>query len=302
MHILITGGTGTIGRRLSQHLIKHRHKVTVLSRRPYRPATLPSQINFARWDGKSAGGWEHLVEEVDAIVNLAGAGLADGRWTAERKKLLVSSRVDAGNAVSEAIATAENKPKVVIQSSAIGYYGTHQNMVVTESGAAGDDFLANLCKQWEASTEAIDQMGVRRVVVRTGVVLDMDGGAFPRMVLPFRFFAGGPVSNGRQWVSWIHYLDVVDGMRFLIEHGTVSGPVNLTAPNPVQNRTLAKAIGKALKRPALAPAPGFVLKIIFGEMSTVLLDGQQVLPGCLNAAGYQFKFPTVRDAVQDLLG
>jgi len=302
MHILITGGTGTIGRRLSQHLIKHGHKITVLSRQPYRPATLSSRVNFAQWNAKSANGWGHLVEEADAIVNLAGAGLADARWSAERKALLVSSRVNAGDGVSEAIASAENKPQVVIQSSAIGYYGTHQNMAVTESGTAGDDFLANLCEKWEASTEAVEQMGVRRVVIRTGVVLDTEGGAFPRMVLPFRLFAGGPVGNGHQWVSWIHYLDVVDSIRFLIEHGAVSGAVNLTAPNPVQNRTLAKAIGKALNRPAFIPAPGFVLKIVFGEMSTVLLDGQQVLPGCLDGAGYDFKFSTVQGAVQDLLG
>jgi hypothetical protein len=301
MHILMTGGTGTIGRRLVQHLTLHGHRVTVLSRQPYKPATLPAKIRFAPWDGKSVAGWGHFIEEIDAIVNLAGAGLAEARWSPARKKLIVDSRAGAGQALVEAIRAANNKPKVLVQSSAVGFYGTG-NTAITESAGPGDDFLAEVCKQWEASTEGVEEMGVRRVVIRTGVVLDTAGGAFPKLVMPFRFFAGGPVGSGRQWVSWIHHLDAVGAIRFLIENESVAGAVNLTAPNPAQNRTLAKTIGKTLKRPSFFLMPGFVLKIIFGEMSTVLLDGQQVLPGRLDGCGYQFKFPTAQQAIQDLLG
>ena len=300
MHILIAGGTGTIGRRLVGHLTQHGHLVTVLSRQPYKPATLPAKIRFARWDGQSTDGWSHLIEEVDAIINLAGVGIGDARWSPARKELIVSSRVNAGKTLVEAIRAAENKPQVLIQSSAVGYYGPG-NAAITESAGPGDDFLAGVCKLWEASTNSVEEMGVRRVVIRTGVVLDTTGGALPKMVMPFRFFAGGPIGSGKQWVSWIHYQDLVAAIRFLIENDSVAGAVNVTAPNPVQNRALAKAIGQALRRPSFMPVPGFVFKIIFGQMSTVLLDGQQVLPGRLDGSGYQFKFPTVQQAVEDLL-
>jgi len=301
MHILVTGGTGTIGRRLVAHLILKGHTVTVVSRQPYKPASLPAKIGFAQWDGKTAEGWGRLVEEADAIVNLAGAGIGDARWTKERKKLIVDSRVNPGNAIVEAVRAAENKPGVVVQSSAVGYYGTEHSGAITESANAGDDFLAEVCKKWEASTQTVEDMGVRHVVIRSGVVLDTQGGALPRMLLPFRFFAGGPVGSGRQWVSWIHYFDEVDAINLLLQEESVSGAVNLTAPYPVQNRTLAKAIGKAMKRPSFMPVPGFVMKLIFGEMATVLLDGQQALPGRLEGLGYQFKFPKIEAAMEDLI-
>ncbi len=301
MHILITGGTGTIGRRLVEHAIGSGHVVTVVSRQPYKPASLPAKIRFAQWDGKTARGWGHLLENVDAVVNLAGAGLANARWSKERKQLLIDSRVQAGQAVVEAIRAAENKPRVLIQASAVGYYGVRQSGAITESAAAGDDYLASVCQQWEASTQAVEEMDVRRVVIRSGVVLDSRGGALPKMLLPFRMFAGGPIGSGRQWVSWIHHYDETGAILFLIGQDSVSGAVNLTAPNPVPNKVLAKAIGKAMKRPAFVPTPGFVLKVVFGEMSTVLLDGQQALPGRLDGLGYQFRFARVEEAMMDLL-
>lgn len=302
MHILITAGTGTIGRRLVQHLIQHGHLVTVVSRQPFKPASLPAKINFAQWDGKTATGWGHLVEEVDAIVNLAGAGLGDSRWTEERKKEIIDSRVNPGQAIVEAIDAATKKPQVLIQASAVGYYGPDQDDPLTESSSAGDDFLAEVCKAWEASSEPVESMGVRRVVIRSGVVLDIGGGALPRMLLPFRLFGGGPIGSGRQWFSWIHYYDEVAAIRFLIEQESASGAVNLTAPNPLQNRDFVKVVGKVMKRPAFVPAPGFVFTLAFGEMSTVLLEGQQALPERLQALGYKFKFPEAQEALADILG
>jgi uncharacterized protein (TIGR01777 family) len=301
MRVLITGGTGTVGRRLVDHLFDHKHTAIVISRQPYKPATLPAKITFAQWDSQTAEGWGHLIEEADAVVNLAGAGLADARWTEERKEIIKNSRVQAGQSVVEAIRAAEKKPKVVIQSSAVGYYGPRQDETITEENESGDDFQAEVCRQWEASTEAVEAMGVRRVIIRTGPVLDLRGGALPRMVMPFRFFVGGPVGSGKQWFSWIHYHDVVSAIRFLMENEAASGPFNLTAPNPVTNAQFAKAIGRTMKRPALLPVPGFVLKLLFGEMASVLLEGQQVVPRSLQELGFAFKYPTADEALADLL-
>jgi uncharacterized protein (TIGR01777 family) len=302
MHVLLTGGTGTIGRRLVGYLIEQGHRVTVVSRQPYRPASIPAKIGFAQWDGQSAAGWGHLLEEVVAVVNLAGAGLADSRWTEERKQEIVDSRVNAGKAVAEAFEEAENKPGVLIQASAVAIYGNNADESLTESSRAASDFLADVCQKWEDSTAGVTEMGVRRVVIRTGVVLDTLGGALPRMIMPYRFFVVGRVGAGNQWISWIHYHDVVDSILFLMMQESAAGPVNLTAPEPVQNRTLAKAIGGAMRRPSALPAPGFAMKAAFGEMSTVLLDGQKVLPERLVEAGYEFAFPTVVGAVDNLLG
>ena len=301
MRVLIAGGTGLIGRRLINHLFAHGHTVSVLSRQPFRPPTLRTNIDFFQWDGKTTDGWGHHIEEVDAVVNLAGAGIADKRWSDERKQLLLESRVNAGKALAEAIGAADNKPKVFVQSSAIGYYGAQKNNELSEVSKAGNDFLAGICKQWEDSTEAIEHMGVRRVVIRTGVVLDNLGGAFPKMVMPFKLFVGGPIGSGKQWFSWIHYEDEAAAIRFLLENESAKGVFNLTAPNPNTNKQFSKEIGKTMHKPSFMLAPSFVFKIIFGEMSTVLLDGQRVLPERLLEAGFKFKYPVVESALQDLL-
>lgn len=302
MQIVIAGGTGTIGRRLVQHLLQFGHVVKVVSRQPYKPANLPAKIVFASWDGKSTEGWGNLVEGADAVVNLAGAGIADETWSDARKKEIQESRVNAGKAVIEAIRAASVKPKVLIQASAVGYYGVQNNdQVITEEHPPANDFLGQTCQAWEASTAEAEALGVRRVIIRTGVVLDMQGGALPRMVFPFRFFAGGPIGSGQQWFPWIHYCDEVEAIRFLIPNQAASGPFNLTAPKPLRSRELAKAIGKVLKRPAFAPAPAFAFKTMFGEMATVLLDGQQAVPKRLQELGYQFKFPNIEAALGDVL-
>jgi uncharacterized protein len=303
MQIVITGGTGTVGRRLMHLLLQHGHVVKIVSRQDYKPANLPAKIIFAQWDGKTAEGWGNLVDGAAAVVNLAGAGIADEAWSEARKKEIEESRINAGQAVVEAISAASVKPKVLVQASAVGYYGVQNNdTVITEDSPPGDDFLAKTCQTWEASTAAVEALGVRRVVIRSGVVLDMQGGALPRMILPFRFFAGGPIGSGRQWFPWIHYCDEVEAIRFLIETEAARGPFNLTAPDPLRNRDFARVIGKVMKRPAFAPAPGLAFKVMFGEMSTVLLDGQRVVPKRLQELGYQFKFPQAEAALRDVLG
>lgn len=302
MRILITGGTGTIGDRLIDHLIGHGHALTIVSRQAYKPAHLPAKLTFVQWDGRTAAGWDRHLAETDAVIHLAAANLSDAAWTEKRKEIIRSSRVDSGRAVVEAFEAAEKKPGVLIQASAVGYYGTHDDeRALTEESDPGSDFLADVCRDWEASTEPVEKMGVRRVVIRAGVVLDPQGGALPKMMMPFRFFAGGPVGSGSQWMSWIHYLDTVDAIRFLIENEAARGPFNLTAPTPVRNREFAKTLGSRLKRPSLIPAPAFVLERIYGEMATVVLEGQRVLPKRLQELGYSFKFPELDAALHSLV-
>lgn len=302
MHTIITGGTGLIGRALAESLAADGHKVTVLSRSPQKnQGKMPAGVEVARWDGKSAEGWGYLADGAYAIVNLAGEGIADGRWSAERKRRILQSRVDAGKAVVEAIRQAKVKPKVVIQSSAVGYYGASDAMPLPEESPLGKDFQARVCFEWEASTAEVERMGVRRAIIRSGVVLSTKGGAFPKLLLPFQLFAGGPLGSGKQFFPWIHIDDEVRAIRFLMENEKAKGPFNLTAPQPPTNKEFAQKLGKAMGRPAFLPAPAIAMKILFGEMSTILLDGQRAIPQALEEAGYGFAYPEAVSAIKDIL-
>lgn len=301
MRVIITGGTGLLGRALAASMLRDEHEVIVLSRNPQKGKNMEiGGAQVARWDGKTAQGWGQLAEGADAIVNLAGDNLSSGKWTPEKKRLILESRVNAGQAVVQAVEQAQNKPKMVLQTSGINYYGVNDPGVMTESCPKGNDFLADVCEQWEAASAPVENMGVRRAVTRCAVVLDKNEGALPRMSLPFKLFAGGPIGSGKQWLSWVHIADVVGAFRYLIETDSAFGVYNLTAPQPVTNRQFSKALGKALHRPSLIPVPAFVLKIIFGEMSTVLLDGQQAVPRRLQEAGYKFAFPSVEAALKEI--
>ena len=302
MRIMIAGGTGLIGSALAHSLAGSSCDVTVLTRSPERHQPLTSAgVQLQEWDGETADGWGHLVSQVDAIVNLAGAGIADGRWTSSRKEQIRESRVGAGQALVTAIRDADTVPSVLIQSSAVGYYGPAGDRTVDEQASPGTDFLARVCVDWESSTGAVESLGVRRVVIRTGVVLSANGGALPRMTLPFRLFAGGPLGNGKQYFPWIHIADEVAAIRFLLENERASGPYNLAAPNPPRNREFVRDLGRVMGRPSVMPTPSFALQLLFGEMSTVLLDGQRAVPSRLQEAGYEFIFPEPVAALRDLL-
>lgn len=302
MRIMIAGGTGLIGSALANSLVGSGFDVTVLTRSPARHQPFASEgVKLQEWDGESAEGWGHLVSQVDAIVNLAGAGIADGRWTTSRKEQIRESRVRAGQALVTAMRDADTVPNVLIQSSAVGYYGPADDRILDEQASPGTDFLARVCVDWESSTEAVASMGVRRVVIRTGVVLSAEGGALPRMTLPFRLFAGGPLGSGKQYFPWIHIADEVAAIRFLLEREQASGPFNLAAPNPPSNREFVRDLGQVMGRPSLMPTPSFALRFLFGEMSTVLLDGQRAVPSRLQEAGYEFIFPEPVAALRDLL-
>jgi uncharacterized protein len=302
MKIIITGGTGLIGRSLAASLAGVGVEVILLSRNPTRGLSgLPAGVSIHGWDGHTARGWEALVNDAEVIVNLAGENIGAGRWTEARKKSILSSRVNAGNAVTEAVRLAEHRPRLVVQSSAVGYYGPHSEEIITEQTGAGKDFLSTVCMDWEASTYEVEKLGVRWVAARTGVVLSTAEGALPRMMLPFKLFAGGPVGSGRQWFPWIHLEDEVRALRFLIENPSASGAYNLCAPNPVTNADFGKALGRAMHRPSVLPAPAFAMKLILGEMSTLLLDGQRQVPQRLEQAGFKFKYSQVDQALQALL-
>ena len=309
MRIIITGGTGLIGKALAESLATDRHDVIVLSRSPEK-ATIPAGVRAERWDGRTASGWGALVEGADAVVNLAGesiggenmVALMTKRWTPERKQLVRSSRVSAGMAVKQAIEAAKQKPRVLIQASAVGYYGVHGDEEITEDTPAGGDALAKICLDWEAATADVEEIGVRRAVIRTaGVVMSTQGGALPFMLLPFKLFVGGPLGSGKQWFSWIHIRDQVRAIRFLIDDPDARGAFNVCAPNPLTNADLSRVIGRVMRRPSFLPVPAFAMRLLLGEKATLVLDGQRQMPKRLQQMGFQFRFPDVEVALRDLL-
>lgn len=301
MRVLITGGSGLIGRALATDMARDGNEIIILSRRPERIVGLPGNVRAEKWDGRTAGGWSSLVDGNTAIVNLAGEDISSKLWSDERKLAIRQSRLQASQAVVQAVKAAANKPTVVIQASGIGFYGPGGSKEITEETPPGQDFLAKLATDWEASTASLEELRVRRAVIRTGVVLSTAGGALPRMLLPFRFFVGGRLGSGCQWFPWIHIADEVGAIRFLIENKTASGPFNLTAPVPLNNAGFSRLLGRQLRRPTLIPTPAFALRLVFGEMATILLDGQHALPKRLLQLGFTFRFPEADAALKDLL-
>jgi uncharacterized protein len=300
MRIIITGGTGLIGWALTRELNDGGHEVWVLSRNPQATGSMPG-VNVVQWDGQTPAGWGHLVEDTGAIVNLAGANIGAGRWTAARKRAILTSRLQGGQAVLDAVQRAKKRPEVVLQACAIGYYGDTGEQVVTENNPPANDFLAQVCVAWEGTTRAVEDLGVRHVVTRTGLVISKKGGFMDPVLLQYRLFGGGPLGGGRQWWSWIHLADVIRAMRFLIENEQASGAYNLTAPVPLRMADFGRAVASVLHRPHLIPIPAFALKLVLGEMSQLVLGSQRILPERLQAAGFEFLHTQVRPALQNAL-
>ncbi len=291
MRIVVAGGTGFVGKAAVAALVQRGDSVMVLTRNSALVGeTDGGRIRTLLWDGKSTGDWTKSVDGADAVVNLSGDSIADGRWTPARKLQLIKSRVESTRALAAAISQAAKRPKVFVSASAIGYYGTSPEGDIVEGAPQGRDFLASLCGQWEREALAVEPLGVRVVLARTGIVLGAGGGALKKMALPFKLFAGGPLGSGTQSFPWIHLDDEVGGILFALDHDAVTGPINLAAPQTLDNRAFSAALGRALGRPSWAPAPAFALKLALGEMSEMLLGGQRAKPKKLLDAGFQFKY------------
>jgi uncharacterized protein (TIGR01777 family) len=289
MKILITGSTGLVGTALVSDLKQAGHTVCRLVRPGTNAAAIRGAGGFdVKWD-PSTGELGAAGVGADAVVNLAGASIAEGRWTAERKKLLRISRVDGTRTLVGALAKMAARPRVLVSASAIGYYGSRGDDLLSEESGPGSDFLSSIAGEWEGEASRAEALGIRVVLARFGVILAKNGGALPRMVRPFQFGAGGRIGSGRQWMSWVTLEDVVAILRFTLENETVRGPVNVVSPQPVRNAEFTAALAKTLHRPALFPAPAMALRLMLGEMAdALLLSSQRVVPRQLEKLGYRF--------------
>lgn len=301
MRVLITGATGFIGRNLSGSLLESGHEIIALTRNVDKAREiLGSDVQCIRWDGQTTKGWQELVEKTDVVVNLAGENLAEGPWTESYRERILNSRIQAGAAISKAILKAKHKPKLLLQASAIGFYGSRGDEELNESSQAGDGFLTEVVKQWEGSVRELESV-LRVVYLRSGVVLGRGEGMIGKLSLPFKFFLGGAPGSGKQWLSWIHIADEVKAIRFLMENEKLTGIFNLTSPQPVRMSEFTKQFGRALNRPSWVPIPGLAIKLIFGQMGEeTVLTSQKVIPGKLLEAGYTFAFPDIASALAGL--
>ncbi len=299
--ILITGGTGFIGSAIVKSLVKSGHTVLVISRSP-QSATPQKNVHFISWP-ENIQQFEGKYGHITSVINLAGDPINKGRWTEQKKQSILNSRVNVTRKVVELIAGLSQKPEALISASAIGYYGFSEERIFSEEDRIPPShFLTKISEVWEKEALRAEEHGVRVVLARIGIVLGKNGGALQPMALPYKFFIGGTVASGRQWLSWIHIQDVVHLMHFLMEQSHIHGPVNFTAPQPMQMKAFGEAIGEALGRPHWIPVPSFALKILFGEMSDLLTQGQHVQPTVALKNGYDFQYRDVRTALHDIFG
>jgi uncharacterized protein (TIGR01777 family) len=309
MRIVIAGGSGFLGVALAETCAEEGHDVRVLTRQlppgeaRHDPGTGVPGVTRVGWrpDGRS-GVWAETVNGADAVVNLAGANLGDARWTPQRKAVLRDSRILPTRSLVAAITESPVRPPVFISASGVGYYRAGADPR-TESSPAGTDFLAQLCEAWETEASRAQSAATRVVYIRSGVVLERGGGVLPRMMTPFRFFVGGPLGSGQQYLSWIHRMDWIEMIRWIIDTPSITGPVNATAPEPVTNRRFARALGHAMHRPSFMPAPAFALRLVLGEMADPLaLTGQRVIPQCALSHAFHFRYPEIDLAFRGIFG
>lgn len=297
MKILIIGGLGFIGLGLSSRLIEIGHAVTVIGRSMEPKPGIPEQLKYISADASRQGVWQDEIEKNQSIFNLAGDSIFC-RWNKKSKKKIYDSRI----LTTRNIVNSINRDQTLINASAVGYYGFREDEDLIESAAPGNDFLASVCKDWEEEAKEGSLKKTRVVMTRFGIVLGKRGGALGQMIPPFKRFMGGPLGSGRQWFSWIHIEDLINGLLFILDKPEIQGPVNLCTPNPVRNKDLARNLGKVLSRPAVIPTPSLVLRIVLGEFGSVLLKGQRVIPAKLLDNKFQFLFPEIHPALADLIG
>ncbi|MGY2794405.1 uncharacterized protein ACVWVQ_001471 [Thermostichus sp. MS-CIW-36] len=303
MRIVITGGSGFIGRRLVARLLEQGDQVLVLTRRLEQARRILGEspnLKLLPYDPYQPQAWAAALEGYEGIVNLAGEPLASSRWTETKKKEIRRSRVETTQALVQALASLNQKPQVMISSSAVGYYGSHpEGDPLTETDPPAQDFLAEVCQAWEAAARPVEELGIRLAIVRTGIVLGPDGGALGQMLAPFQFFIGGTIGSGKQWLSWIHREDWVSLVCFLLGQG--SGVFNATAPNPVQMEEFCRTLGQVLGRPSWLPVPELALELLLGEAAQVVLTGQKVIPQAALQMGFTFQYPHLKEALRQIL-
>jgi uncharacterized protein (TIGR01777 family) len=301
--IVITGSTGFIGQALSAHLLSRGFRVMGLSRHPERrrPELIPG-ADEERWNPEKLDGWERILKHSDAILNLAGAGIGPKPWTKRIKHQILNSRLQASRILVQALKKIDTKPQLFVQISGTGYYGSRDQESLDEHSTGGRGFLAKVSREWEAATLDLEQMGIRRVICRTGMVLGPNGGVLKRLLLPFRLFLGGTIGTGDQWMSWIHRTDVCRAFEFLVSRPKLEGIFNLSTPKPVTNREWTQTISKTMKKPAFLHIPAWSVKTFLGEMGEeLLLASQRVFPGRLLEAGFKFRFPDLESGLRDIL-
>ena len=305
MKIAITGATGLVGSRLVEKLNAENQQIIVLTRnleraqRIFPSLTFPN-LEFVTYTPKESGTWQESLSGCDAVINLAGEPIAE-RWTAQQKQEILESRQLGTRKIVEAIAKSKVKPKVFISSSAIGYYGTSETVVFEETSPSGSDFLAEVCQHWEAEADKVKELGLRLVILRTGIVLASGGGALAKMIGPFQMFAGGPIGTGKQWFSWIHRDDLVNLIVEAVTNDQMSGVYNATAPNPVRMKQFCQILGEVMNRPSWLPVPEFALDFLLGDGAIVVLEGQKVLPKKAQTLGFQFQYPELKPALTEII-
>ncbi len=302
MKVAVTGATGFVGQQLVGKLADRGDGVVVLSRNGDRarrvfPTSAFPTVEIVDYTPKAAGSWQGAISGCDGVVNLAGAPLAEHRWTDAYKQEILESRQIGTQNIVEAIAKAENKPKVLVNASAVGYYGTSETETFDETSPSGDDFLARVCQAWETEARKVEEMGTRSTILRFGIIVG-PGGAIEKMLLPFRLFAGGPLGSGRQWFSWVDREDVTDLILASLDRDDLQGVYNATSPNPIRMDDLCHTLGDVLSRPSWLPVPDVALEMMLGEGAMVVLEGQKVLPQRTQAAGYQYRYPQLKPALQ----
>lgn len=305
MKVAIAGATGFVGSRLVERLHAEGHRLLVLTRNPATaqkvfPASAFPNLEIVAYTPTASGSWQQAIAGCDGVVNLAGESIAEERWTSQRQQEILNSRKLGTQKIVEAIAIANPKPSVLVNASAIGYYGTSETATFEETSPAGNDFLAQVCQAWEAEAEKVKASGTRLVILRFGIVLGM-GGAIAKMVPAFKLFAGGPIGTGRQWFSWIHRDDVVNLILQALTQPDIEGVLNATAPNPVRMAELSQTMGQVLNRPSWLPVPSFALQALLGDGAMVVLEGQQVLPQRTKAYGFKYEYPTLKQALEAIL-
>lgn len=305
MKVAITGATGFVGTRLVERLHKEGHQILVLTRnitsaRRHFPTQTFGNVELVTYTPTTSGAWQDVIAGCDGVVNLAGEPIAETRWTPEHKREILNSRQLGTQKIVEAIAKANPRPTVLVNASAIGYYGTSETATFDEGSSSGGDFLAQVCQVWEAEAQKVKESGVRLVILRLGIVLGL-GGALGKMITPFKLYAGGPIGSGRQWFSWIHIDDLVNLIVQALTNPQLEGVYNATAPNPVRMNDLSQTMGQVMNRPSWLPVPGFALEALLGDGAIVVLEGQQVLPKRALEAGIKYQYPNLQPALQEIL-